>query len=372
MKEVQRLVIIGVGLVFLTIAGALAGCGGSSSSASSTATSTNIPVSTQAWPTLATSAQLPDLQQVLGEPVPGLPGCAFAVSEGNGGPEGKCKDGSTFSLSTAISSEKPVSLCTKLPGQEVSCEVNTVGAFLYASTSNVARGKQILRALLEELSSIQEANGGQATQESMVSGVATDQEGDKVRLTIAAGAPSSVHSLSDPTLNSCDEDIGVYGSSPERSLAIPINVDVQVLSSPGPDLVVDLGEFGALEGNGYAEPNALNALWAENFSSEMTCEIAAEGGSVHWYAEGSSGTNQSWEAWLILLNAITPNSSGVETADRIVISPLIRLSDSTAEIEYDKGVSPNLVSCTFGSGGIEPQPVFALDKQTALSEGCTS
>jgi hypothetical protein len=359
----------------LALLGALAailfvGCGNSDSESDAPATK-SVRISTEGWAELPEVVTAGDLAELLGEEVPGT-SCTFSSSEAAGeGPEAQCGGSTYLKVSTSDEEPKDRSTCRGNDSEGWICEENEIGANIYAEASSVAKAEVIMKSVFAQLAEFQEEHGGEATPEPEAVGIATSQQGDRVQVRITSGTPEPMNDVSIPVVNACKSGLAEYDQSPERAMVIPLDVDATVLSNLSTDLVVDLSDFGVVEGEGYAELG-FSSFWAEDFSEGPECEAGTDGGSVHWAAEElAPGDEAGWEAYLILPDVITPNSPGTETANHVVIAPSVRLSGLSSEIHYKSDESPGVVNCEFGSDGFGLEPVFAVNARAAQEYGCT-
>lgn len=206
-----------------------------------------------------------------------------------------------------------------------------------------------------------------------VTGTARDDDGDEVAITIGLGEPKPVSELSDPALDACEQTINGVGSSPSRSVAVPVHVTMTVTSSLAADVVLSLNQMQLITSSGsHTTPNV---LWAANYStSGPDCGNDALGaGTVHWDAEAATpDSDHSWNAWIVALGAITPRDpSGLEVTQRLVFSPLVRLSNNLAGYRFDASSSPRVVDCAAYDPAAGSTPYIAVDPDGALAAGCS-
>ncbi|MGH2878766.1 MAG: hypothetical protein ACRDK4_04060 [Solirubrobacteraceae bacterium] len=166
-----------------------------------------------------------------------------------------------------------------------------------------------------------------------VQGKIEDQQGDRASIAIGIGAPQPLSQLSDPVATACNQTISGYGQSVSSAVAVPLQVTAEVTSSRKTPLAVNLNETGAevelLEAKRQEiEPltnqTNLAEFWAaSNNQIGPQCLNRSQGAEVTWTAETASPhTSVTWNAWLIVLGAITPNDpSGKAITDNLLITP---------------------------------------------------
>jgi len=218
---------------------------------------------------------------------------------------------------------------------------------------------------------------------STATGIATDREGDRAEVAVEMGEAVPVSEAEDEVLLACETKIFQLRSGPERSIAIPFTVSATVLSSLATDIVVNLNSFGAVREGGDVDPNggesfASLPLWAGGYSDGPTCtdwaDIGNGAGSVHWGSDvARPHVKQTWSAWLILPNAITPRDpTGAEEARLLVEQPVVTLS-SLANFKLDLDRSSGIVKC-FSAYSLIPGDVavMAEDTSAAIRSGCSA
>jgi hypothetical protein len=214
------------------------------------------------------------------------------------------------------------------------------------------------------------------------SGVATDQQGDRVSVTVGVGSPTPMSSSSSSAVSACDADVEQEQSSPQRSIAVPFTVSMTVQSSLATSVSVGLDGFGIVTSGGSVDANGEQTLggtplWAGAYSSGPTCQTWNDlgAGVVDWSASAATpNSTQSWSAWLIIPNAITPNDpSGLDVAQNLVLQPAVSISGGELFNLQPSGSSSSVVSCYSQSDLIPGNaPFLALDPSAAISNGCTS
>lgn len=344
---------------------ALSGCGSSTSEPESKPVSIN----TQGWPTPPEEVDLGSLQD---QAITGVDGCQFNSFSTARQIAITCEDARKALVTIEKQARKP--FCDSEQEEAVIHCFASGGVAVETWAGTAERASDFLIALTEQLNGTSEENAVEAEEaaqdeEPAVSGVATDNKGDRVLVNIFTGVPGSAKSLSNSTIGACEEDIADLGSSPERSAAIPVSVEMKVLSSVGVDVAVDLEDVGLVEREGEVPQGAVAALWAGEYSEGPACNLAVEGGTVHWDPEDARpGVVQTHQSWLILPETITPNSTAPTTTNRLVFESFVKLAGLTADLEY-KATSRSLAYCYTGfDSGISP--AIALNEQVVVARGC--
>ena len=161
------------------------------------------------------------------------------------------------------------------------------------------------------------------------SGTIADEQGNSAEVTVGVSSPQPLEKLSDPVATACNQEITNAGASLGSAVAIPMHVTAQLTSSLKTPLVVNLNETGSevalLETRRQeVEPltnSHLSALWAMSYSTTgPQCSPLAE---AQWTAEAiTPHATETWETWLIIAGAITPNDpSGEQTTNNLLITP---------------------------------------------------
>jgi len=211
-------------------------------------------------------------------------------------------------------------------------------------------------------------------------GIATDQQGDRVSVTVSIGSPTAMSSSGSSAVSACGADVEQQQSSPQRSIAVPFKVSMTVKSSLATSVSVSLDNFGFVTSGGSVDENGestLNGtpLWAGAYSGGPTCQTWSDlgAGVVDWSASAPKST-QTWRAWLIIPDAITPNDpSGLDVAQNLVLQPAASISGGEMFNLEPSGSSSSVVTCYSQSDFIPGKaPFLALDPSAATSNGCTS
>jgi hypothetical protein len=217
---------------------------------------------------------------------------------------------------------------------------------------------------------------------STATGIATDPEGDRAEVTVEMGEAVPMTETDDETALACETEVSQLRSSPERSIAIPFTVSVTVLSTLATDVVVNLDSFGAVKEGGDVDPNGEESfaslpLWAGGYSDGPTCtdwtDVGNGAGSVHWDSGAARPqVEQSWNAWLVLPDAINPRDpTGAQEARLVVEQPAVTLS-GLADYKIDLDQSSGIVKC-FSEYSLIPGDVavMAEDSSAAIGAGCS-
>ena len=215
-----------------------------------------------------------------------------------------------------------------------------------------------------------------------VTGTTSDQQGDTADVTVGVGMPQPLAQVSDPVATACNQEVANSGQSVSGAIAIPVQVTARLTSSVKTPLVVNVSNVSYLEPQRHeVEPATDNTsvpiFWGLSYSSGPQC-VPNGGGEglakVTWNAEQlTPNATTTWEAYLILVRAITPNEpSGEGIADRLLIRP--------AAIVGNGGVAGDLtpnglgwVYCSVNESiaGPRSEPYLALSHTTAIHDGCT-
>jgi hypothetical protein len=189
-------------------------------------------------------------------------------------------------------------------------------------------------------------------------------------------------SSSSSAVSACDTDVEQEQSSPQRSIAVPFTVSITVESSLVTSVSVGLDGFGIVTSGGSVDENGEQTLdgtplWAGAYSSGPTCQTWNElgAGVVDWGASAATpNATQSWSAWLIIPDAITPNDpSGLDVAQNLVLQPAVSISGGELFNLEPSGSSSSVVTCYSQSDLIPGNaPFLALDPSAAISNGCTA
>jgi hypothetical protein len=210
-----------------------------------------------------------------------------------------------------------------------------------------------------------------------VSGTTSDEQGDRAVVTVAVASPQPLETTSDPVARACDQEVTNSGRSLSSAVAIPIHVTAELTSSIKAPLNVNLSQLEYLETHGHEvellnHHTSLPVLWAAAYSnSEPQCPVVPE---VQWTGEViTPHTAESWDAWLVIAGAITPNDpTGESLTSRILIRPGAGISGGNS----DGDLTPHggeWVSCSADESitGPHSEPYLAVDPTAVSHNGCT-
>jgi hypothetical protein len=213
----------------------------------------------------------------------------------------------------------------------------------------------------------------QVTQSSAagrVTGTAQDPQGDKMVVTLAVGAPSTVAAVANRAIQTCDQTLVAAESSPSRSIAVPVTLTIKITSSLSTAVEVDLGLYVVPADSQPVAPDTqldTEPLWAGAYSSGPTCEAAVDGGGTVNWRNAEPNRSLSWLGWIIIPRAITPRDpTGLDTVQDLVliIGPHFPDGPTIIPLHYSAAKSPALVRC---SG----DPFAAVDPKRVIANGCT-
>jgi hypothetical protein len=214
-----------------------------------------------------------------------------------------------------------------------------------------------------------------------VTGSSTDSQGDKATVTVGFGEPKPMSTLASTAVATCDQAVTDQASTPERSIAIPISVTMQISSSLATDVVVNVNSIEFATGGGAVQsvPEVLAnpTLWAGSYGSGPQCdeENSSSAGSIHWIAAvATPGSKQSWAGWVIILNAITPNDPrGLQRAQELLLQPAVTFAGTQqGDYTFDVPNSSSVVECSASDPAAGTLQYAAADPQVAVANGCTS
>jgi hypothetical protein len=376
MRELARLAVLMFAVVSVLV---VSGCGGSGGETESTLSSVHQQrrVNTEDWPTVSEPIGTALLEELTDTDIPGAGECSYAFDVEQGGREltSLCPTGNTVALEVAENSE-PVARCSGDEAEGFNCHAELEHLNVTVFAWGIDRGEALMRASVSQVAELQEGEGAEeslAAGEAQVAGIASTEAGDEVSIRVTAGSAEPMADVSNSLVNVCRQQISELGSSPQRTLAVPITVTVTILSSPPPDLLVTLGEVGPVEGpEGYVPIEEVVPVWAENYSDGPECGVEfGSSGQVHWgIGELGTGEESSWDAYMLFTEAITPNNSGEELGETLVFEPLVDLAGRLAPIKYEHATSPSLVHCSLSTATYGRAPLMALDRSVALERGC--
>lgn len=355
----------------------VSGCGSGQTESTTGSVHEQRRVEIEGWPTVSEPVGTPVLEELADTAIPGARGCVYAFEVETGGKEltSLCGTGNRVALEVAENSA-PVARCSgdEVDGFNCHAELEHLDVTVFAW--RMQRGESLMRAAVAQVAELQEVGGSEEPEtggEAQVAGVASTEAGDEVSVKVTAGPAEPMTEVSDSLVDVCRQQIAEIGSSPQRTLAVPVAVTVNILSSPPPDLAVTLGEVGPVEGaEGYVPVEEVIPVWAENYSEGPECAMEyGTGGSVHWGpGELAPGEESTWNGYMLFTEAITPNNDGEELGEALVFEPSVNLAGRLAPIKYEHAASPSLVHCDLSSAIYGRAPLIALDREVALERGC--
>ena len=201
-------------------------------------------------------------------------------------------------------------------------------------------------------------------------GHVSDAVGNKASFTISYGPPAVVSNISDPAAAVCNDAIAAAGSSPDRSIAVPISATVTTQGTQPTTVVLRLGDVKEVTGQAGIEPPTDTLLWAKAYGSGPVCgdsnDITAA--NIRW-DNIAPGFTENWHGWLILPNSMsTDDPTGTNgTLSRLLLSPDLVINDEITYPTYTAGHSPNLVTCTDADGTSQ---WLAINPAKVKSLGC--
>jgi hypothetical protein len=376
MRGTVKLPVLGLALALVAL---ITGCGSGSGGSESTLSSMHEQrrVKTEQWPTVSEPVGTALLEELTDTEIPGARDCQYGFDVEPGGDElaSLCATGNTVALEVAENNQ-PVARCSGSETDGFNCHAELEHLNVTVFAWRMDRGESLMRAAVAQVAELQDggtSEGALAEGEAQVAGVASTEAGDEVSVKVTAGPAEPMTEVSGSLVNVCRQQISELGSSPQRTLAVPVTITVTILSSPPPDLEVSLGEVGPVEGpEGYVPIEEVIPVWAENFSEGPECDVEYDrGGHVHWgIGELSSGEESTWDGYMLFTEAITPNNSGEELGETLVFEPLVNLAGVLAAIKYEHATSPSLVHCNLSTATYGRVPLIALNRTVALERGC--
>jgi hypothetical protein len=382
MRGVSKPAVLGVAVTLVAL---ITGCGGSGSSEpESTLSSVHEQrrVDTEDWPAVTEPVGTAQLDELADTDIPQANECEYGFEVEHGTElTSLCGTGNSVALEATENSE-PVARCSGSEADGFNCHAELEYLDVTVFAWRMDRGEALMRAAVSQVAELQEGeepgveqSSGEslAEDQAQVAGVASTEAGDKVSVKVTAGPAEPMTEVGDSFVNVCRQQISEIGSSPQRTLAVPVSITVTILSSPAPDLEVSLSEVGPVEGpEGDVTIEEVIPVWAENFSEGPECEVEYEtGGHVHWgIGELSPGEESTWDGYMLFTEAITPNNSGEELGETLVFEPLVDLAGALAPIKYEHATSPSLVHCSLSTGIYGRAPLIALNQAVALERGC--
>ena len=201
-------------------------------------------------------------------------------------------------------------------------------------------------------------------------GKVIDSSGDKADIDVTIGTPEPLTGLSPSQVSTCG-DTSVFQFEPNRSVAIPIEIDAEIVSSLSSPLGVELDGSQLVTSGGGVASDGNEPMWAQSTSnSAPPCDPSSAGGDVGvLWNNLTPNVSSTWEGWLVLPAAITPNDpSGGSVANRVfLLLPNVNFGSSDGTWRPRGSLSHNLVKCS----GVMPPTVIAVSPKTALAHSCT-
>lgn len=219
------------------------------------------------------------------------------------------------------------------------------------------------------------------TSSNTVNGTVSDGSGDSITITVSAGAAEPLDEVSDPVVRACNTAIAESGMSTESAITIPTHVTAEITSSMKVLFDVDLEEvlYYPPHGENF-QPlryyvNELPEVWATRYGNgPYRCSSEGEQVSlVMWKAEEIEPHQvATWDAWLIVVGAITPKDPrGEQVASQLFIRPGANIGTG-----YEDGrLTPHesgWVRCSLEESvvGTHSEPYLAVDPAAAKEYGC--
>lgn len=228
---------------------------------------------------------------------------------------------------------------------------------------------------------------GSAT--NTVSGTFADQGGDMASFTFGAGEPTPLSGLSDEVATACNQEIGSLGQSVSRAIAIPLEVTAVLTSSERAAMSANLTNLSYIEPEhreleSLGDVSNMQTLWALAYTNTPAQCATGEGASgdmgmgparVTWNAEDVTPHRPlTWKAWLILLNAITPDDpAGTDVVDRVLLQPAVSVGGESTGSGFlaPSSGSSGWVRCAAYEPAHSPAGYLAIDPAVAKKYGCS-
>lgn len=364
-------------LVSLSLLGAFvwAGCG--SNGGENTDIVEHRTFSVAGWPTVPQEPTEEVLAYLTNEEITNASDCSYTISAQLRELEADCTDGGGITLKVGGSAKRSAT-CIGNKSEGFTCYASLENLRVNGFSWSVKKAEERMLAAVEQVAEMEEgeepgleSEEEYASGEGVAEGIASDSEGDEVFVKIYSGTPKPMKSYMGSWVKVCGEQVEGF-SSPERTMAVSFDVWVRPLTSPTPDIEVQLGESGLLESEGDVNTEESMPLWAANYSEGPECGAAFETGLVNWGADAIQvGEEQGWEGYLLQPEAITPSSNAEEVGDRLVIAPYVQLAGRPAAVNWNQRRSTNLVDCFLPESFGDPETVVAVDPNLALAQGCT-
>jgi hypothetical protein len=255
----------------------------------------------------------------------------------------------------------------------VSIDVRQADAACKRAGAQALIGRVVVRELHARAGD-RESHRPQRTALASVSGTAESGQGDQVKVSFGIGEAVPVTSVSDPAGRACDSQLADFGSSADRSMAVPIDVTMTVTSPLDADVGISVGSVKEVADDGSVQLALV--LWSAAYESEgPACGGPNTGtvrSTVHWPPDAATpGTTRRWRTWMIVPAAITPSDpSGVATTGRLVFGPNVAISNNVATFHPE--ASASLVSCSASDAALGQISYVAIDPAGATAHGCES
>ncbi len=208
-----------------------------------------------------------------------------------------------------------------------------------------------------------------------VTGTVTDNQGNRMQLSLTIGQPEPLSSTTDSVAQSCDSDIEGQNMTLNQVVVYPVDFSETLLSSVATNVDLAISEYfvnSAGNENFNAGVNSLDPGYS--FAGIVGGQDYCGDGQIDWQDQ-TPETTETWDAYLIVPDAITPDDpTGLnQTAGPILISPALSV-DSVFDNNYDIDTadSTNLVTCdvTNADGSETSGTYIAMDPTYAVASGC--
>ncbi|MFL6164292.1 MAG: hypothetical protein ACJ74U_18985 [Jatrophihabitantaceae bacterium] len=194
-------------------------------------------------------------------------------------------------------------------------------------------------------------------------------------MVISLGTIQAASKISDNVIQACSSDIAQAGSSFDRTLAVPITIQLQLTSTLSSTIAVNLAKEYVAVAGGAPEPatNDKLILLAKGYASGPECDTPDGDAQVVWQ-NAPAGVRQVWHGYILQPDAITPNAPTGGNSDifRLLLDPTVSLSaGSLADLNYTTADSPFEVLCQYPIGGGGGRPLLAIEPSRVLNYGCS-
>lgn len=213
-----------------------------------------------------------------------------------------------------------------------------------------------------------------------VTGVVTDSQGDRMRLSLTIGQPEPLTGTSDQVAHSCDSEIDGGSSTLSQAVIYPVDTTETLLSSVAATVGLDYSAFFVNATPSMFSPAGVSALYTIDGPEFWWAGIVGGSGycgdgSVEWQDQGP-GQTETWDAYLVVAGAITPDDpTGLkQSAGPIVLSPDLSVDGVGGNFAIDTADSTNLVQCeTEDTNGdvLSTDTYVAMDPKYAIASGCS-